>query len=218
MKADRVRSTGHTVPQIAQPLPSEFSEESKLPQEAVWVQQACQGDPNGLVNLYESYVGRVYNYFFGKFKSVPEAETLTSETFIRAIKAIAQGRYAWQGKPFGAWLFRIADNVRKEHIRQLQKTSGTQGLEDLPEHIESASKGNNPLEAFIQKEERDELWSLIGNLTPIEQRLLELRYVCDLSFAEIAEELGRSEAACKQLHYRTLQKLKQLMRNAGMEK
>lgn len=169
MKADRVRSTVRTGPQTAQPLPSEFSEESSLPQEATWVQQACQGDPNGLVNLYESYVGRVYNYFFGKFRSVPEAETLTSETFIRAIKAIAQGRYAWQGKPFGAWLFRIANNVGKEHIRELKKTSGTQGLEGLPEHIESASKGDNPLEAFIQQEERNELWCLIGTLAPIER-------------------------------------------------
>src|SRR5581483_12374647 len=63
-------------------------------------------------------------------------------------------------------------------------------------------------DVFLFKGEEDALWRLTKDLSLAQQRLLVFRHVDHLSFSEIAKRLGRSENACRQLHYRALTNLK----------
>jgi RNA polymerase sigma factor (sigma-70 family) len=218
MIEERANFTDEREPQVAEQRSLENSEDPELAQEAEWIQQALQGDPNGLEKLYETYVDDIYNYFFGNTSNVVEAEELTEDTFTRATLALMQGRYQWQGKSFRNWLFKTASYVKKEWKRRQQSASQTEGLEGLPEYKELVSKEKGPLEVCIQREERDRIWSMVSKLTDVEQELLYLRYVCGLPYAEISEQLGRSEAACKMLRSRALRKLKHLMDEEGFER
>ena len=67
------------------------------------------------------------------------------------------------------------------------------------------------LNYFIQNEELRCLNSLIQNLNNDEQDLIHLRYVAELSFAEMGELLGKREDAVKKSVYRLLARLRSQM-------
>ncbi|MFL5655194.1 MAG: RNA polymerase sigma factor [Ktedonobacteraceae bacterium] len=207
--------TQETKSLTTKPLSPRPLDEVNLVQEEEWTQRASQGDQDAFIKLYERYIGRVYDYFFNRVSNVSEAEVLTSETFTRAIGALTRGRYVWRGAPFGAWLLSIGMHVLQERNRELKKASVTEGLDD-PEHGLSSRIQGDVLDIIVEREERDALWQLVGELPIVEQRVLIMRHKDNLSYAEIASLLQRSEAACKQLHYRALTKLRDKARIAGL--
>jgi len=194
-----------------QPLPRDRlvkRSEVWLTEEAELVRRASQGDTVALVKLYENYLDLIYHYIFSWTNNVYEAQALTSETFTRAIEALSRGRYTWQNKSFGAWLYGIATKILLERSRKLKNAPATEQLDQVLESHELVSQEPNALDALVQKEEQAALWQLIKELAVEEQRILIMRHVYDLPYADIAQLLGRSESACKQLHYRVLRKLK----------
>ena len=179
--------------------------------EARLVQQATEGDTHALEKLYEVSLEPVYRYIYRRTENVFEAENLTSETFTRAVDALAQGRYDYrQGRPFRAWLVGIAANILQERYRALKNTPVIEDLNDILENNEPTSGGDDPLDWIVQQEEKSALWQLVEKLPVLEQSVIVLRHVYELSYAKIAERLNRSENSCKQLHYRALKKLKKL--------
>jgi RNA polymerase sigma-70 factor (ECF subfamily) len=65
----------------------------------------------------------------------------------------------------------------------------------------------DPLTRVVTAERETELKECIRTLVPEEQELLRLRYVADLSFAEMAELLEKNEDAVKKSVYRLLARL-----------
>lgn len=190
-------------------------DEVQQAQEEEWAQRACQGDQDALIKLYERNIDRVYRYFYSRVSNVSEAEELTSETFTRAIEALTRGHYGWRGAPFGAWLIGIGAHVLQERYRELKHTQLTEGLDDLEYRI-SPSVERDVLDIIVDREDRDALWQLVRELPVVEQQVLIMRHAYNLSYAEIAGRLQRSEVACKQLHYRALTKLKDKARAPGL--
>jgi RNA polymerase sigma factor (sigma-70 family) len=191
-------------------------EAARPPSEAVLVRQASQGNKDALIALYENYIGRIYRYFYTNVGNIAEAEDLTSELFIRAVEALMRGKYIWQDKPFGAWLFGIARYMLKERWRKLNGLPLIENLDTLPEVFEPASQEMDIPDALVQKEEQTALWELVNQLPSAEQQVLIMRYAYSLPYSEISTRLKRSESACKQLNYRALAKLKRLAQN-GLE-
>jgi RNA polymerase sigma-70 factor (ECF subfamily) len=180
-----------------------------LAEEAGLVRRASQGDSAALTKLYELYIDLLYRYIFSRVHNVYEAQTLVSETFTRAIVALSsRGRYTWQSKRFGAYLYGIAGNVLLERNRKLKNGPLSEELDRALEGHEPMSPEPDALDALVQREEQAALWQLIKELALEEQRILILRHVYELPYADIAQVLGRSENACKQFHYRVLRKLK----------
>jgi RNA polymerase sigma-70 factor (ECF subfamily) len=187
---------------------TEFTGEVKLAQEAALVRRASQGDAIALTKLYETHIDDIYRFCYSQVRNISDAETLTSETFLRAIEALSQGHFTWQGKPFGAWLYGIASRVVQEYRRKSLNLAITEEIDPGSESTEPVSEQPEVLDIILQREERDALWQLVKELTIEEQRILVFRHVYDMSYAEIARRLGSSENACKQAHYRVLKKLK----------
>ncbi len=169
------------------------------------LEQAVQGDSDAFSRIYEQYVGRIYNYIFYRTGSVPEAEDLTAKVFYRALGHIQS--YVNTGIPFSAWLYRIAHNLvanwyRDNQRRQEVPLEGQLNLEppdDLPEL------------SVVTDQEREVLLALIRELPAERQQLLILKFVEDLSNAEIAVIMRRSEGAIKSLYHRTLVVLRDSM-------
>ncbi len=177
-------------------------------EEARLVQRAMEGDTGAFAALYEASIAGVYRYIYRRLENVFEAENLTSETFTRAVDLLAQGRYDWQGRPFRAWLIGIAAKILQEQYRVLKSTPVMEDLNDILEHNEPASGEDDILDAIVQQEEHSALWQLVEELPVLERSVIILRHVYELSYAHIARRLGRSEDACKQIHYRALKKLR----------
>ncbi len=164
--------------------------------------RASQGDRDSFGQLYERYAERIFNYVYYRTGNVHDAEDLTARVFQRAMNHIHN--YTDRGVPFSAWLYRIAHNlVANWHRDRSRRQEIT--LDDLPV---LPAKGDHPETAIVRTEEQDALLRIIRRLPPDRQNLLILKFVENLSNAEIGQIMGRSEGAVKSLYHRTLLSLR----------
>ena len=79
-----------------------MSEEESL------IRRAQQQDQQAFAQLYEEHFDKIYRYVVLKIGSRTEAEDITQQVFLKALRSVSSFR--WKGTPFSAWLFRIAHN------------------------------------------------------------------------------------------------------------
>ncbi|SRR5579883_3505330 len=173
-----------------------------LAEEAALVHLA-RTDRAAFGELYDRYVDAIYRYAFQRTSDHHAAQDVTAETFRRALEGLP--RYRWQGRPFGAWLTRITANVLHERRRA---QPGEEAFSALPEDGSPGDDTPAALETIVADEERAELWQLLARLSLDHQRVLVLRYARNLDYVEIAAQMGKTPAACKQLAYRALKALR----------
>jgi RNA polymerase sigma-70 factor, ECF subfamily len=189
-------------------------DEAVLAQEAIMIKQTSNGDKDALIELYENYVDQVYRYFYSQIRNIAETQDLTTETFTRAIELLMNEQHSIQGKPISVWLLTIANAIFQERNLRLSSVSLLENMNDLLEPAELIVENADVSETRVQREERAVLWDFVKKLPVAEQQVLIMRHVYSLPYSEIARRLKRGEHACKQLHYRALAKLRQLIQNS----
>lgn len=158
--------------------------------------EAAQRDPSRFAELYEHNFHRVYAFVARRVQDRAEAEDVTAEVFHQALSSL--GHFEWRGVPFAAWLLRIAANILADRWQRAAKSQEVQ-----VEALDAAAPG-----ADDELERRAMLFQLVDQL-PADQRLvIERRFAGQKSVREIAQEMGRSEGAVKQLQFRALQNLR----------
>jgi RNA polymerase sigma-70 factor (ECF subfamily) len=172
---------------------------------------ARSGDAEAFSYLYNQNVSRIYSYVFYRTGSEEDAEDITSRVFYRAFGHIH--RYEDKGIPFSAWLYRIAHNLIANWHRDRQRRKEVP-LEDQPELPHRADLPETWVE---KKQEMELLLRAMRRLAPDRQQLILLKYLEDLSNAEIAAIMGRTEGAIKSLYHRALLSLKEEMVKIGYE-
>jgi RNA polymerase sigma-70 factor (ECF subfamily) len=165
--------------------------------------EAAQRDPVRFAELYEMHFDRVYAFIARRVRDRGEAEDLTSEVFHRALANLA--RFEWRGTPFAAWLYRIAHNAIAGRRQPMPSASS------LPDPVDP---GAPPETEIADAERRARLFRSVDALPVDQRRVILLRFAHDKSFREIAEELGRTEGAVKQLQVRALENLRARMEEA----
>ena len=161
--------------------------------------EAAQNDPARFDALYELHFDRVYGFVAGRVHDRASAEDVTSEVFYKALANLKT--YEWRGVPFAAWLLRIAANaVIDRSKRASREHSMPNDLADPGVHFD--------IRAI---EHRARLFRLVSQLPEIQQRVVHERFVDQRSIREIAERLGKSEGAIKQLQLRALERLRARM-------
>jgi RNA polymerase sigma-70 factor (ECF subfamily) len=146
--------------------------------------------------LYDRYVQSIYRYIYYRVGSVPEAEDLTSQTFLSALEALPS--YQHQGN-FAAWLYRIAHGKIIDYVRSQQKQA--------PLKETYLAEANDMLAHVADDDEIEHLWELIHKLEDDEQELIRLRYTAGLPFAQIAAVLDSNENTVKKSLYRIVARL-----------
>lgn len=170
--------------------------------EDIVLARASQGDKDAFGELYEHYTERIFNYVYYRTGNVHDAEDLTARVFQRAMNHIHS--YTDRGVPFSAWLYRIAHNLVANWHRDRSRKQEIP-LDDLPI---LPAKGDHPETTLVRTEQQDALLRLIRRLPSERQSLLILKFVENMSNAEIGQVMGRSEGAVKSLYHRTLLSLR----------
>ena len=160
--------------------------------------RASQGDRDAFGELYAQYIDRIFNYVYYRTGNTHDAEDLTARVFQRAMNHIHN--YTDRGVPFSAWLYRIAHNLVANWHRDRSRKQEIP-INDIPV---LPAKGDHPETKLVRTEEQATLLRLIRKLPPERQHLLILKFVENLSNAEIGQVMGRSEGAIKSLYHRTL--------------
>lgn len=156
--------------------------------------EAAQADPGRFAELYEIHFARVYAFIVRRVRLRQDAEDLTAEVFRQALQNLR--RFEWRGVPFSAWLLRIAANAMADRWQRLAREQG----EPPPEPPDEA--------AAKDIERRALLYQLVDTLPSDQRQVVVDRFVEEKSIRTIAQELGRSEGAVKQLQFRALQNLR----------
>ncbi len=154
--------------------------------------EAAQRDPAQFALLYEDNFDAVYAFVARRVAARQDAEDLTSTVFQKALVGLP--RFEWRGVPFRAWLLRIALN---ETARRRPPSTDSLPAEVAVEDGELAD-----VERYAA------IFGLLRLLPPMQRQVLTLRFAHDRSVQEVAEALGKSEGAVKQLQYRALQTLR----------
>lgn len=162
--------------------------------------EAARRDPARFAELYEIHFELIYAYIVRRVRDRDVAEDLTSEVFQKALANL--GSFEWRGAPFAAWLIRIAANAIADQSKRAARESGSPGPEPASEP---------DMEAI---ENRAQLFRLVQDLPADQKLVIYGRFVEQHSIREIAEQLGRSEGAVKQLQFRALQNLREQMGGA----
>ncbi|MFZ0286377.1 MAG: sigma-70 family RNA polymerase sigma factor [Terriglobales bacterium] len=157
--------------------------------------EAAQRDPARFAQIYEIHFERVYAFIARRVGDRDATEDLTSEVFHKALANLS--RFEWRGVPFAAWLLRIAVNA----IVDRSKRHGREIAVDDPPEI-STQPG------LKQVENRARLFQLVNQLPEDQRHIVAMRFAEQKSIREIAQQLGRSEGAVKQLQFRALENLR----------
>ncbi len=165
--------------------------------------EAAQKDPSRFAELYELHFERVYAYIARRVPDRASAQDLTSHVFHQALANL--GKFKWRGAPFAAWLFRIGANAIADHARR-----ATRELSNPDDSSPLRFAAGDVI--YVEEVERSaRLFSLIRQLPEDQRRVIQSRFAEEKSIREIANELGRTEGAVKQLQFRALQTLRSRM-------
>jgi RNA polymerase sigma-70 factor, ECF subfamily len=166
--------------------------------------EAAQKDPGRFAELYELNFARVYGYIARRVGDRDTAQDLTADVFHKALANIHS--FEWRGVPFAGWLLRIASNMIVDRSKRVKEVTG-QDLPDLPD-----------LDKRPRLEESDRyarLFGLVDQLPADQRHVIGMRFAEEKSIREIAQALGRTEGAVKQLQFRALQNLRARMEGAN---
>jgi RNA polymerase sigma-70 factor, ECF subfamily len=161
--------------------------------------EAARRNPSRFGELYEMFFELVYAYIARRVRDRDSAEDLTSEVFHKALANL--GSFEWRGAPFGAWLIRIAANAVADHAKRTARDHASCSHPPEP-------SSEPDMEAV---ENRARLFRLVNDLPDDQRRVIYGRFVNERSIREMAEELGRSEGAIKQLQFRAMENLRARM-------
>ena len=182
-------------------------------QELVWVRQAQRGDHAAFNRLVEAYHVPVYNLAYRMLGDAAEAEEAAQETFLRAYTRLHTYRPEHK---FSTWILSIASHYCVDRLRRRRFTWVSTEEEPVRRLLHTFVEEESPEEAALRAEERAEVQAMLNRLDPMYRAPLILRYWHDLSYREIAEVLGISEAAVKtRLHRARLQLAAHLNAESG---
>ncbi len=170
-----------------------------------------RGDQAAIEQLYELYADRIYRYLLARLGDPDLAADLTTEMFVRMIGRLAKFRLNSQrpAASFSAWLYRIAANLAFDHLRtrQIKQTA-------LDPDLPVPDRAPAPEAVAEQRETLGRLAQAIQALNEDQRLVIIGKFVEEMSNAQIAAWLGKTEGAVKSLQHRALSSLGRLLNTA----
>ena len=165
-----------------------------------------EGDSGAFDELFARYAPVLLRVMRQQLRSQEEANDLVQQTFLQLHRARRDFRPEAKLRP---WLFTIALNLKREHLRRLKRRPEAE-LELDGRNDPSAQGDQGRLEAAKT------LQFALEKLQPGHREVIELHWLGQLSFPEISELLGASLSAVKVRAHRGYLALREIL-DDGME-
>ena len=164
------------------------------------VGRAQAGDELAFAELYVMFFDRVYRYVLVALKNAEDAQDVAQEVFERLLTAL--DRFDPERGEFRSWLFGVVRNVSANHLR---RAGCLTAVGDIPSHAAPiAARAASLLERL---DPDAGVRARIAALPETQRRVLVLRFVFDMTPAEIAEVVGSSVDAVRHVQHRALKTL-----------
>jgi RNA polymerase sigma-70 factor, ECF subfamily len=167
--------------------------------------RAVARDPEAWEQIFERYYRPVFSFVRYRLRGADEAEDIAAQVFEVAFSRA--DHFDYRGLPIEAWLFGIARNLVRDHVKKLSRR-GTE--QELLEDVAPPHPDETPLVDLHQ-----DIGAAMRALTDDQQTVLSLRFLLDRSVAETARLMNRSEDAVKNLQRRALGAMQRAMDSSG---
>ncbi|MBP3618970.1 MAG: sigma-70 family RNA polymerase sigma factor [Lachnospiraceae bacterium] len=144
--------------------------------------------------LYNTYFKDVYRYVLRLSGDAHVAEEVTSDTFLKALKAIHKFRGDCEVR---VWLCQIAKNCYYSSVKNSGRTENI----DTPELMNLVDPEMPVEERIVRKETAMHLQSLLHDLPEPYKEVFMWRTYAELSFKQIGQMFGKTDNwACVTYH------------------
>lgn len=161
-------------------------------------------DPDAFGAIYDAYVDRVYRFIYFKVSSAEQAEDLTSETFLKAWQYLKEKK---EVPHLQALLYSVARSVVIDHYRATSNERANVSLDEQigDESVDIAS------EKFLKDvETKFDVTLVLEKLRGLKEEyrdVIIMRYLDEMSSAEIAAALGKTATNVRVLLHRATRAL-----------
>lgn len=180
--------------------------------EASLIRAAQAGDQDAFERLVRGYDQSVLKLAYSLLRSADDAQDIYQEAFLRVHKNLHQFRFDCS---FHTWLYRIVTNLcldllRKRKVRKEESSvvETAEGPRDRAELTGDARASMDPQRALVSGQLRQRIDAVLGDLTPRERMVFEMRHFEGMRLRAIGEVLGTSEEAAKNCLFRVTQKMR----------
>lgn len=151
----------------------------------------------------------VYRYVYSLCRNETEAQDITQETFLKAMKS--SGKFEW-GSSLYTWLCAIAKNLWFNNCKK-------QHREIVPEDITSVAVQNQTSVSveknIVEKDVTLHIHKILHHLPEPYKEVFSLRMFGQLSFAEIAGLFSKTESWARVTYHRARKMIEEKMRKDG---
>jgi RNA polymerase sigma-70 factor, ECF subfamily len=185
------------------------------PQVDSLIRAAQRGQQEAFEQLVRMYDQSVLRLAMNLLRSPEDARDVYQEAFLRVYRNLHTFRFDCS---FHTWLYRIVTNIcldqlRKRKVRKEEPSivETAEGPIDRMDAFEEDAADADPERSMWNSELRARIETALGELTPRERMVFELRHYQGLRLRNIGEMLGTSEEAAKNCLFRATQKMRSVL-------
>jgi len=176
------------------------------------IARARTGDEEAFRHIFERFTRPVISFIFYMVNRRELAEELAQETFARAYKSLGSLR---DDSKLSTWLFGIARNVAREHLRSEAARHANVEIEHA---LKLTTEIDSPVGKLLDKELQSVMRHALSMLDEDKRTVFTLKVYQQLSYDEISEITGFTAAKVRNDLSRARQELRRrLGRYMGVE-
>ena len=150
----------------------------------------------------QEHLHLIYRYVYGYVRNQQEAEDLTSQIFLKAVRHLDPERsthHQW------AWLFRVARTTIADYWRAHYRRAPTHSLDDL---LEAGWEGPAAAEevTLASSTAENRVQDILQSLPARYREVLTYRFLLNLSIRETAVNMDLTETNVKVIQFRALKR------------
>jgi RNA polymerase sigma-70 factor (ECF subfamily) len=175
-------------------------------------------NPDAFARIYDAYSVVIYRFIAYKVSSKEIAEDLASETFLKTWQYLTEGKRV---ESVRALLYMVARNVVIDHYRAKSRIPGEVSLDES--FLIDDEHDTLPAGGVVQDDidEAIDLQQVSTGLKKIHQTYRDaivMKYIDQMSTAEIAHVLGKTPAQTRVVLHRALTSLKETLVKQDLQK
>lgn len=215
------RKPARAIPEYFYHQPQNFQNKERMPatylpsariskeREIQIVRRAQENDPEAQTELFVEYYPRIVNYMQARCGEREVAEDLAVDTILLVFAALP--RWENRGLPFSGWVFRIAHNYYVSAVIRQKRNGGEVALDQVSPMVEQTRFPD--LEKEVEQRFLiHEVIDAVDQLSPLQKKVIALRFGRGLPPKEVAQLVGKTETHVKVEQHKAIERLRKILR------